>query len=105
MRRQRAIAADPAADSSPCAAAFRVRDRGLDVVAHQPLIEHIVVAGGVGEHARVERSALVPEPRHGSVAAALSCSAGAQGRESATTSVPVPSLVKISASRLSVDLY
>ena len=77
-----------------------MRDRGLDVVAHQPVVEEMVLARRVGEHALIERGALVPEARHDCAA----CSAGLRAFKSATTSVPVPSLVKISASRLSADL-
>ena len=85
---------------------FRVRDRGSDVVAHQPIVQNMIVPRRVGEYACVERSSLVPEPRHvhSAPSTALSCSAGLKAVRSATTSVPVPSLVKISASRLSVDL-
>ena len=96
----------------------RMRDGGLDVVAHQAIIENIVVPHGKAKHAFVERSSFVPESRHcncrvRSVAFvmiiyaagdALSCSAGLNAVRSATTSVPVPSFVKISASKLSVDL-
>ena len=79
-----------------------VRDGGLNVVAHQAVVEQMILAGRVREHALIERRPLVPQSRHG--CAAPSCSAGLKALRSATTSVPVPSLVKISASKLSVDL-
>ena len=90
-----------------------------DVVAHQAIIQNIIVPRGEAEHACIERSTLVPQARHRngraeSVMVAMSAAIierpsallfrRAQGRESATTSVPVPSLVKISASKLSADL-
>src|ERR1700724_3533444 len=78
-----------------------MRDRGADVVFDQPVVQLEIVAGCVGQHPLIERSSLVPEPSH----AAPSCSLGLKALRSATTKVPVPSLVKISASRLSVDLY
>src|SRR3984893_13378309 len=80
---------------------FRMRDRGADVVCDQPVVQLEIVAGRVAQHPLIERSSLVPEPSH----AAPSCSLGLNALRSATTKVPVPSLVKISASRLSVDLY
>src|SRR6266700_2817489 len=81
---------------------FRMRDRGADVVFDQPVVQLEILAGRVGQHPLIERSSLVPEPsRH----AAPSCSLALSALRSATTKVPVPSLVKISASRLSVDLY
>src|SRR5260370_32772966 len=42
----------------------RVRDGGLYVVANQAIVQNIVVPRGEAEHARVERSSLVPESRH-----------------------------------------
>ena len=77
-----------------------MRRRGRDVVGHQTIVEQVVLARGVGEHALVERSTLVPEARH----EAAVCSAGESAFKSATTKVPVPSFVNTSASRLSVDL-
>ena len=77
-----------------------VRRRGRDVVGHQTIVEQVVLARGVGEHALVERNTLVPQARH----EAAVCSAGESAFRSATTSVPVPSFVNTSASRLSVDL-
>ena len=77
-------------------------DRGAHVVGHQPVVETMVIARRVLEHAGVQGRALVPEPRHG--VAAPCCSAGLKTFRSSTTRVPVPSLVKISASRLSADL-
>ena len=74
-----------------------VRDRGLHVVGHQPVVERVVLAGGVAQHPLVERRALVPESRH----CVAPCSAALSALVSATTSVPVPSLVKISASSAS----
>ena len=41
-----------------------VRDRGLDVVGHEPIVERVVFARRELEHPAVERRALVPEPRH-----------------------------------------
>src|ERR1700687_2849509 len=78
-----------------------MRDRGADVVFDQPVVQLEIVAGRVGPHPLIERSSLVPQTSH----AAPSCSLGLNALRSATTKVPVPSLVKISASRLSVDLY
>ena len=75
-----------------------VRDRGFDVIGHEPIVERMVFARGELEHPAVERRALVPEPRH---APPVPCSAGDSAFVSATTSVPVPSLVKISASSAS----
>ena len=75
-----------------------VRDRGFDVIGHEPIVERVVLARRELEHPTVERRALVPEPRH---AAPVPCSAGESALVSATTSVPVPSLVKISASSAS----
>src|SRR5882724_5923226 len=80
---------------------FRMRDRGANVVFDQPVVQLEIVTGRVGQHALIERSSLVPESGH----AAPSCSLGVNALRSATTKVPVPSLVKISASKLSVDLY
>ena len=68
-------------------------DRGAHIVGHQPLIERVILAGGVLEHALIERCALVPQARHG----LLCCSAGLSALISATISVPVPSLVNTSA--------
>src|SRR6202163_1062343 len=79
---------------------FRMRDRGPDVVFDKPVVQLEILAGRVGQHPLIERSSLVPEPSH----AAPSCSLGLKALRSATTKVPVPSLVKISASRLPVDL-
>ena len=83
-------------------------DRGLNVVAHQAVVEQVILAGGIGEHALIERCSLVPQASHDRAAlggaAVLCCSAGLKAFKSATTKVPVPSLVKISASRLSLDL-
>src|SRR4029077_20618936 len=42
----------------------RVRDGGLNVVANQAIVQNMVVPRGEAEHARVERSSLVPESRH-----------------------------------------
>ena len=69
-----------------------MRDRGAHVVRHEALIERVVLARGELEHARIERRALVPQPRHG----ALCASAGDRALTSATISVPVPSLVNTS---------
>jgi hypothetical protein len=44
-----------------------VRERGAHVVAHQPLVQRVVVTRRVGEHPLVEIHALVPESAHGSV--------------------------------------
>jgi hypothetical protein len=79
-----------------------MRNRCLDVVAHEPLVEEMVLAGGVREHALIERRSLVPQAAHAEVE--LCCSAGLRAVKSGTTRVPVPSLVKISASKLSGDL-
>src|SRR5260221_7654269 len=79
---------------------FRMRDRGADVVSDQPVVQLEIVPGCVRKYPFIERSSLVPEASH----AAPSCSLGLNALRSATTKVPVPSLVKISASRLSVDL-
>ena len=54
-----------------------MRDRGAHVVAHQALIERMVFPGGVLQHPRIERRALVPQPCH---AAAASCGALLLGR-------------------------
>jgi len=70
-----------------------VGDRGAYVVRHQPLIECMVLARGIFEHALIERRSLVPQTRHG----APCCSAGLRALMSATMSVPVPSLVNTSA--------
>src|SRR5207248_11035020 len=69
-----------------------VSDRGAHVVGNEPLVERVVLAGGVVQHPFIERRALVPQPLHG----ALSCSAGVSALTSATTRVPVPSLVNTS---------
>ena len=76
-----------------------VRDRGFDVIGHESIVERMVFAGGELEHPAVERRALVPEPRH--AAGRTLFSAADSAFVSATTSVPVPSLVKISASSAS----
>ena len=75
---------------------LRVRDRGAGVVGDQTLVERVVLARREREHALIERRALVPEAAHGCALPAAS-SAGASLRMSATTSVPVPSLVNTSA--------
>src|SRR5580692_4824576 len=79
-----------------------MRDRGLDVVAHQALVEEMILPGGVCKHPLIEPRPFIPQPAHAEVG--LCCSAGESAVKSGTTSVPVPSLVKISASRLSGDL-
>jgi len=43
---------------------LRVRDRGTHVVAHQALIEGVVLTGRVAQHAFIERCALVPKACH-----------------------------------------
>ena len=58
----------------------------------------VILTGGELEYPSVERRALVPEPGH---AVPVPCSAGESALMSATTRVPVPSLVKISASSAS----
>ena len=75
---------------------LRVRDAGARVVGDQTVVERVVLACGPGEHPLVERCALVPEAAHGWALPAAS-SAGASLPMSATTSVPVPSLVNTSA--------
>src|SRR5450631_3978460 len=80
---------------------FRMRDRSANVIFDQPIVQLEIVAGCVRKYPCIERSSLVPESSH----AAPSCSLGLNALRSATTKVPVPSLVKISASKLSVDLY
>ena len=84
-----------------CAQHRGMRDRRRDVVAHEPLIERVVLARRVGEDARVERRALVPEACH---APPPCCSAVLSALMSATISVPVPSLVNTSARMLSGEL-
>src|ERR1700676_4722319 len=79
---------------------FRKRDPGGDVVFGQPVVQLEILAGCVRKYPCIERSSLVPEPSH----AAPNCSLGLNALRSATTKVPVPSLVKISANRLSVHL-
>ncbi len=69
-----------------------VRQRGAHIVGHETLIEREVLARAVAEHLRIERHALVPQPRHGG----LCCSAGLSALMSATIMVPVPSLVNTS---------
>ncbi len=71
--------------------------------SNQSIVEHVVVAGRVGQHSCIQRRALVPEPGHYAVTTP-SCSRGLSALRSATTKVPVPSLVNISARRLSEDL-
>ena len=91
---------------------LRVRDRGLNVVGDEPVVERVVLARGELEHALIERRPLVPQARHASASGneiaililrsyAAPCSAAESALVSATTSVPVPSLVKISASSAS----
>ena len=53
----------------------RARSRP-DVVAHQPLVEQVVLAGRVREYARIERRALVPQARHAVAAAAAAARPG-----------------------------
>ena len=77
---------------------FRMGDRRQHVVGDQPIGERMILARSELEYPAVERRALVPEPRH---AEPEPCSAGESALTSATTSVPVPSLVKISASSAS----
>ena len=43
---------------------LRVRDRGADVVGDQAIVQRVIIARGVFQNPRVERSTLVPEPRH-----------------------------------------
>ena len=81
---------------------FGMCDRGADVVSDQAIIQGMIIAGSVVEHSRVERSSLVPEARHDiQDQCCASCSAALRAFRSATTSVPVPSSVKTSASKLS----
>ena len=75
---------------------LRMRDAGARVVGDQTVIERVVFACGPGEHPLIERCAFVPEAAHDGALPAAS-SAGASLPMSATTSVPVPSLVNTSA--------
>ena len=72
-------------------------DRAADVIRHEPRVEDVVLARRVTKHALVERQPFVPEPAH----VPLACSAGVSAAVSLTTSVPVPSFVNTSSSRLS----
>ena len=84
---------------------FRMCNRGADVVGHQAIVQGMVFARRIIKHARIERSSLVPEASHDAKdQCCASCSAGLKAFKSATTSVPVPSLVKTSASKLSAAL-
>src|SRR5690606_33153826 len=69
------------------------------VVGDQPLVEAVVLARGVAQHALGERQPLLPQPHVRSPAEA--CSAGVRAPMSSTTSVPVPSFVNTSSSRAS----
>jgi hypothetical protein len=44
---------------------FGMRDGGADVVAHQAIVQEVIVARGVLEHLRIECGPFVPEPGHG----------------------------------------
>ncbi len=87
------------ADQALRAQHLRVRDRGGDIVAHQPLVQRVVLAGGVFQDARIERRPRVPQPPH----AGACCSAGVSALTSATINVPVPSLVNTSPRIPSAD--
>ena len=80
---------------------FRVRDRASDVVTDEPGIEDVIFAGRVSQHALVQRQSFFPQAAHVS---SSPCSAGVSASVLLTTSVPVPSLVKTSSSRLSANL-
>ena len=94
---------------------FGVRDRSAHVVGHEAVVERVVFAGREAQHALIQWRALVPESCHGMDLLLMSalaandagqfapCSAGVSALVSATTSVPVPSFVKISASSASVE--
>jgi hypothetical protein len=79
-----------------------VRNGTPHVVGDQPVVECVVLARRVLEDLRVERCALVPQACHGPACGL--CSAGVSAPMSSTISVPVPSLVKTSARRLSATL-
>ena len=80
---------------------LRVRDRAAHVVGHEARIEQVILARRVAQDTFAERQALVPQARHDPPPA---CSAGVNALMSLTTSVPVPSLVNTSSSRLSGKL-
>ncbi len=73
-------------------------DRTSYVVGNEPRIEPVILARRIPQYALVERQTLVPQACH---VAPPPCSAGVSAAMSLTTSVPVPSLVKTSSSRLS----
>src|SRR5262245_62842025 len=77
-----------------------MRDRGSDVVRHEPIVQRVILAGGVTQNALVERRPFVPQSAHPAC-----CSAALRTLMFSTTSVPVPSFVNTSARMLSVDLY
>src|ERR1022692_3190875 len=82
---------------------LRMSDRGLDIVCDEAIVERMIIARRVGKNAGIERLALVPQARHTITADEPCCSAGLSAFRSATTSVPVPSFVNTSASRLSAE--
>ena len=84
---------------------LRVRDRGAHVIEHQALVERMVLAGRVLQHALIERRALVPQPAHAVRALSAVLLGGSQRLDVLDDQRPVPSLVNTSASMLSGELY
>ena len=78
---------------------------GPHVVGHQPVVECVILPGGLAEDFLVEGFALVPKPGHDPPSERLPCcSAGDRLSMLSTTSVPVPSFVKTSSRMLSGNL-
>src|SRR5690606_34163920 len=82
---------------------LRMRDGAAHVIGHQPFVKQMIFACRIAQYPFVQRDALVPKSRHASVPAEA-CSAADSAAMSFTTSVPVPSLVNTSSSRLSGTL-
>ena len=87
-----------------CVQHLSMGDRGACVIGNKALIESVIFSRRVLQHALIERCALVPESCHARAECAAASSAGASLPISATTSVPVPSLVKTSAKIASAAL-